>query len=229
MEYIMKLSEQTIEILKNFGTINESIMFQTGKVIRTVSKTKNILAEFKSEDEVTKDFSVYDLNNFLAVLTMFNGTEIELEENACKLISADGRNKLKYYYCDPEMITLAPSKPIAMPEAEIQFTFTKEDYNHLKRITNVLGTSDVAVKSDGSKVSILAFDTKNDASATNELVMCDGNGDVYNILFKMQNFVMYPGNYIVNISSKGVSNFKHAELELNYWITSEPGSTFTKG
>jgi len=230
MEYIMKLSEKTIEILKNFSTVNAGFLFKPGKSFKTISRTKNIFAEYVSEDEITSEFGIYDMNQFLTVISMFKSVDITHEEKFIKLVSQDGRKKLKYFCCDAETLILPPEKPVAMPETEINFKLTKEDYDWIKKISSILASTNIAVKSDGSKVSILVYDPKNDASSSNELDICDGNGDVYNIVFKMETYTMYPGEYNVSISSKGVSSFKHTELDLQYWITSEPGlSTFTKG
>ena len=41
----MKLSDKTISVLKNFSSINQSILFKEGNKLRTISVMKNILAQ----------------------------------------------------------------------------------------------------------------------------------------------------------------------------------------
>lgn len=233
MEYIMKLSKNTIDILKNFSTVNAGFLFKQGKTLKTISRNKNIFAEynfFNEPDEITSEFGIYDLNNFLTAISMFGGdVDIKHEDGSCKITSEDGRNRLRYVCCDAEMLTLPPEKPVAMPKAEIKFTLSKNDYDWVKKISSIIGSTNLAFKSDGSKVSVLVYDGKDNAASRNELEIADGNGDVYEMVFKLETLIMLPGEYDISISSKGISNFKHKQLDLQYWITTEPGSTFTKG
>jgi hypothetical protein len=233
MEYIMKLSKNTIDILKNFSTVNSGFLFKQGKTLKTISRNKNIFAEynfFNEQDEITSEFGIYDLNNFLTAISMFGGdVDIKHEDGSCKVTSEDGRNRLQYVCCDAEMLTLPPEKPVAMPEAEIKFTLSKNDYDWVKKISSIIGSTNLAFKSNGSKVSVLVYDAKDSSASRNELEIADGNGDVYEMVFKLETLIMLPGEYDISISSKGISNFKHKQLDLQYWITTEPGSTFTKG
>jgi len=116
-----------------------------------------------------------------------------------------------------------------MPEAEIRFTLNEDDLSWILRSAAVLGSPNVAVTSDGSKVGVLVFDVTNDAASTNTLEVADGNGDSYKMIFKTEALKMIPGSYDVAISSRGVSHFTNRARDLQYWITTEAGSTFTKG
>ena len=61
----MKLSDITLSLLKNFSTINQSILFKQGSKLRTISVMKNIYAEASIGENLPKDFGIYDLNQFL--------------------------------------------------------------------------------------------------------------------------------------------------------------------
>lgn len=226
----MKLSNDTINILKNFAGINTGIVFNQGNVIKTISGNKNILAQASVAESFPVQFGVYDLNNFLTVLSLHKEEpEIEFGEKNATIAGMGGRSKVNYRFCDPTMVVAPPEKPIAMPEAEIRFTLNEDDLSWILRSAAVLGSPNVAVTSDGSKVGVLVFDATNDAASTNTLEVAEGNGDSYKMIFKTEALKMIPGSYDVAISSRGVSHFTNRARDLQYWITTEAGSTFTKG
>lgn len=226
----MKLSNDTINILKNFAGINTGIVFNQGNVIKTISGNKNILAQASVAESFPVQFGVYDLNNFLTVLSLHKEEpEIEFGEKNATIAGMGGRSKVNYRFCDPTMVVAPPEKPIAMPEAEIRFTLNEDDLSWILRSAAVLGSPNVAVTSDGSKVGVLVFDATNDAASTNTLEVADDNGDSYKMIFKTEALKMIPGSYDVAISSRGVSHFTNRARDLQYWITTEAGSTFTKG
>lgn len=226
----MKLSNDTINILKNFAGINTGIVFNQGNVIKTISGNKNILAQASVAESFPVQFGLYDLNNFLTVLSLHKEEpEIEFGEKNATIAGMGGRSKVNYRFCDPTMVVAPPEKPIAMPEAEIRFTLNEDDLSWILRSAAVLGSPNVAVTSDGSKVGVLVFDATNDAASTNTLEVADGNGDSYKMIFKTEALKMIPGSYDVAISSRGVSHFTNRARDLQYWITTEAGSTFTKG
>jgi hypothetical protein len=225
----MKLSTDTLSILKNFASINTGIVFRQGKTIKTISGNKNILAEANIAEDFPTEFGVYDLNNFLTVLSLHKDEpSIEFGEKMAVISGMSGRSKLSYRFCDPTMVVSPPQKPIAMPEAEIQFEISDSDLDWVLKTASVLSAPNVAVTSDGDKVSLLVFDATNDSASTNTLDVADGNGDRFKMVFKTEALKMIPGSYAVNVSSKGVSHFKHKTKDIQYWITTEAGSTFTK-
>lgn len=225
----MKLSNDTLSILKNFASINTGIVFKQGKTIKTISGNKNILAQAEISEEIPTDFGVYDLNNFLTVLSLHKDEPtIEFGDKQATISGMSGRSKLNYRFCDPTMVVAPPEKPIAMPEPEIAFEMSEDDLKWVLSSAAVLNTPNVAVTSDGKKISILTFDATNDSASTNTLDVADGNGDTFKMIFKTEALKMIPGSYEVKISSKGVSHFKHKAKNIQYWITTEAGSTFSK-
>lgn len=224
----MKLSESTLEVLKNFSTINQGIVIQPGKVIKTIGKSKNILAEYVADEEFKQKFGIYELTSLLAVLTLEKDTpEIEFNSKSMKIVSLAGRRKMEYRFCDEEMITTPPEKGIQMPKAEIKFEISADDFATIERSVRVLSSQNIAIVSDGKKIYVKNYDATNDAAATSELEICESNGDIYNMIFKEESWKMIPGSYEVSVSSKGVAHFKHKERNLQYWVTTEAGSTYT--
>lgn len=224
----MKLSNETLSVLKNFGVINQGIFFKKGKTLKTVSPHKNILAEVTIAEEVPSDFGVYDLNNFLSVVSLHkDDPSFEFDDKHVVIVGNKGRSKIKYRFCEPTMITLPPDKTINMPDTEISFDLSSEDFDWILRAASVLSSPHVAVDSDGKTVNVVCLDLQNDAAHTDSLEIAKGNGDTYRMTFKTENLAkLLAGSYTVSISSKGISLFENKSLKLRYWVTTESGSTF---
>lgn len=225
----MKLSNETLSVLKNFGNINQGIFFKQGKTLKTVSSHKNILAEVTIKEEIPADFGVYDLNNFLSVVSLHKeDPSFEFDDKHVLICGNKGRSKIKYRFCEPTMIVTPPEKQFAMPVAEIKFTLTAEDFDWILRAASVLSSPHIAIDSNGSTVSIVTLDLQNDSAHTESLQLdTKGSGDKYRMIFKTENVSkVLPGSYDVEISSKGVSHFKNKNVPLQYYISTEAGSKF---
>jgi len=227
----MQLSNDTIKVLKNFGVINQGIFFKQGKVLKTMSSGKNILAEVTIKEDIPTEFGIYDLNKFLSVVSLHkDNPTFEFGDKEVKIVGNKGRSKMKYRFCEPTMIVTPPEKQLAMPNPEVSFSLSAEDFDWVMKAAGVLGSPQVAVESDGSKVTITAFDSSDSSAHTDALEVSAGNGDKFRFIFKTEHLTkLFGGAYDVQISSKGISNFKHKTVELQYWISTETGSTFTKG
>ena len=225
----MKFSNDTLTLLKNFASINQGIVFKKGKVLRTVSAQRNVMAEATIGEEIPKDFGVYDLNNFLSVLSLHKDNPvIDFQDNNVLISGLQGRSKIKYRFCAASMIVAAPDKNLELNNPEIKFDLSAEDFDWILRAANVLSSPHIAIESDGIKVFITAFDVQNDAAHTESLEVSNSNGDKYKMLFKTENLKMLAGAYAVTISSKGIAHFKHKSMNIQYWIATEAGSKYEK-
>ena len=225
----MKLSNDTINLLKNFASINQGIYFKQGKTIKTVSPQKNIMAEVTVDEDFPVDFGVYDLNNFLSVISLHKeDPTLNFEDKNILISGLKGRSKIKYRFCEPTMIVVPPEKNIVMPDPEIKFTLNAEDFDWVLRAAAVLSSPHIAIESDGQKVFVSTLDLQNDAAHTDSIEIAEGNGDKYRMIFKTENLKMISGTYEVSLSSKGISHFKNKNKNLQYWITTEAGSKFEK-
>jgi gp45 sliding clamp, C terminal len=225
----MKLSSETLSVLKNFASINQGILFKPGKTIRTISTHKNILAEAVVSEEIPKEFGVYDLNNFLSVLSLHKEEPvIDFDDSNVLISGLQGRSKIKYRFCASNMIVAAPDKNLELNNPEIKFDLSAEDFDWILRAANVLSSPHIAVESDGKKVFVTAFDVQNDSAHTESLEVGKGDGNKYKMLFKTENLKMLSGGYAVTISSKGIAHFKHKTMSIQYWIATEAGSKYEK-
>jgi hypothetical protein len=224
----MKFSQKTIDVIKNFSSINQGMLFKQGKVLKTVSPQRNVMSQAGIEDEITNEFSIYDLNNFLNVISLTDDAEFEFDDQHVVLKSKKGRGVLNYRFTAQNMIVSPPEKEIQFPEAEIKLTLEKDDLEWLFKASTVLGTPNIGIYSDGAEVFATAFDGTGSNSHSSNLKFADGNGDIFNIHFKIDCLKIIPGTYDVEISSKGVSHWTNKNEDIQYWITTEPGSKYQK-
>jgi len=216
----MKLSNETLAILKNFSTINKGMQFKKGTALSTISTGKTVLAHAEITDEFPVDFCVYDLNQFLSVHSLFKDS-VELEFDESNIIFKSGRSKIKYRMTAKEMIILPPEKTITLPSKDCSFTLTAEDYEWVMKTCSVLSSPHIGIKSDGSSIEIVTFDANDDSSHTNSIRVGDSDGAIYSIVFKVENIKLIPGTYDVDISFKGLGHFKNTTTNVQYWIAYE--------
>ena len=219
----MKLSSETINVLKNFSGINQGIQFKQGTKLTTVSAGKTVLAQANLKDEFPQDFCVYDLNQFLSVYGLHKDSELNFDDS--NVIFGSGRNSTKYRKTAKEMIVTPPEKEITLPSVDCAFTLTDEDYNNILKASSVLSSPHIAVESDGESVQIVAFDANDNSAHTNSIQVGEGNGKKYKIVFKTENIKLIPGNYSVEISFKGIGHFKNTKDDIQYWIAFEAKET----
>jgi len=223
----MKLSKDTLSILKNFANINDGIVFRQGNVLRTCDAQKQVLAETTIGESIPNDFGIFDLNRFLSALDLEGeNSTLEFDESTKSVVvsAASGRSKTVYRICDASNIKNAPEKGVNMPSPDVSFQLSQEDLEHIVKASGRLATPHVAVKSDGSKIFLHALDNKNTSAHTNQLEVGSGNGKRYTMLFKTENLKMIPGTYDVSISFKGIASFKNTAKQIQYWIATEIGS-----
>jgi len=219
----MKLSSNTTNILKNFSQINQSILIKQGNKLKTISVMKNILAEAEIEEEFEKDFAIYDLNQFLSGLSLYDAPDLEFGESY--LTIRDGRRRAKYFFADPDVIVSPPEKEISLPTRDVCFTVATQQLDKLLKAAAIYQVPDLSAIGRNGKVELVVRDKKNDTSHEfSEEVGEAGDDFVFN--FKVENIKIIPGTYDVVISSKLLAEFTNKNTDLKYYIALEPDSTF---
>lgn len=225
MTYSIKLSPRTVAILKNFATINPSLQFKVGSVLKTISPSKTIFAHATVEENFESEFAIYDLNKFISVLSLFNEPTLEIEEKRLRIVE-DGR-AATYTFADPSGLILPPNKELKLPSIDVEFELTQATWFAVKKAKAVLRHEEIAVTGEGGVLSIHAVDTKN-PSANKFSVRIGETDKEFEAVFKSSNIAIIDGDYTVQISSKGISRFlaKNATRELDYFIATEKSSKF---
>jgi len=220
----MKLSDKTLTLLKNFSSINQSILFKEGNCLKTISVMKNILAEAKIEEEIPKDFGIYDLNQFLNGLNLHKNAELDFQNDSYVVIK-EGKSRSKYFFADPNVIVTPPDKDIALPSEDVCFLLDTKELDKLLKASSVYQLPDLSVVGESGVVKLVVRDKKNDTSNEFSVIVGETN-EVFTFNFKVENIKILPGNYEVVISSKLLSRFKNTGFDVTYWIALEPDSTF---
>ena len=221
---VMKLSDKTLSVLKNFSTINQSILFKQGSKLRTISVMKNILAEATITEEIPKDFGIYDLNQFLNGLSLHQSPELDFVNNGHVVIK-EGRMRSKYFFADPNVIITPPDKAIDLPAEDVSFELSTDQLDKLLKAAAIYQLADLAVEGGDGVVKLLVRDKKNDTC--NSFSVTVGETDkVFSFNFKVENIKILPGTYDVAVSSKLLSRFTSKNQDLTYYIALEPDSTF---
>ena len=223
----MKLSNHTTLVLKNFATINQNLVIKEGNTISTMSAMKNIVAKADVEETFPQEVAIYDLNEFLASLSLFTSPVLEFYENHVMITEENNSsNSLKYFYSDPSVVT-SPSKMITMPSQEVTFTMTNDDLSKLKRAAGVIGAPDMVLEKNGSGSSLTVKDKKNDTANTFSIdVDTKTEGSNFKFFYKVENLKVMEGNYDVEISSKNISHLKSTNKDVEYWVALEPESSY---
>ena len=221
----MNLSEKTFNLLKNFSTINQSILFKKGNTLRTMSVMKNILAEADIEEEIPQDFAIYDLVRFLNGISLFEEPELDFA-NDSHLTIRDGKSKrTKYFFADPSVIVAPPEKSITLPSEDVSFTLDSNNLIQLLKASAVYGLPDLSAVGEAGVVKLVVRDKKNETS--NVFSITVGETDAtFSFNFKVENIKILPGTYEVVVSQKLLSRFSSKNHDLTYYIALEPDSTF---
>jgi len=218
----MKLSENTLSVLKNFASINQGIKITEGNILSTISPLKTLLSKATITDNFEKSFCIYDLNRFLSVVSLFKEPELEFGESA--VIIKGGKQKVVYRFCQENVIVAAPAKEIQFPEAEIVFNLTQEALSSVIKATGVLQLPEIAIVGESGKLYMRAVNSKDVGSDEFNEEIGDTSQE-FTAVFKPEYLSkIFPGNYKVEVSSKKISRFSSENTV--YWIATESNSTF---
>ena len=182
---VMKLSDSTLSLLKNFSTINTSILFKKGNQLRTISVMKNILAEATIAEELPQDFGIYDLGQFLNGMGLHQSPELDFEADNYVMIR-EGKMRSKYFFADPNVIITPPEKTIELPSEDVSFELSTDQLDKLLKAAAIYQLPDLSVVGENGAVKLLVRDKKNDTS--NSFAIAVGETDsTFNFNFKVEN------------------------------------------
>lgn len=217
----MKLSKETHNLLKNFAGINSNLLLKSGSKISTISAQKNVMASGSITESIPSEFGIYDLNEFLGALSLFEDPELEFKDKFVTI--KEGGNSIKYFAADASVLTV-PQKEITFPEPEISFVLTASTLALVQKTASVLRAPDLSIVGDGSKIIAVVGDKKN-ATANSYEVDLGSTDKSFKVNLKVENLKMLPGEYNVAISSKRISRFQGTG-DLVYFVAVESDSSF---
>jgi len=224
----MNLSNETVSVLKNFATINQNLVIKSGSNISTMSAMKNIVASAEVKEDFPTEFAIYDLNEFLAALSLFEKPDLDFKDDF--VVMTENGTALKYWYSDPSVVT-TPTKEITMPECEVNFSFEHDLLSNVQKAAAVIGVPDMVLEGMDNGIALLKVTDKKNATANDYAVKVDINNEdgknlPYKFWFKVENLKLLSGTYDVAISSKNISHFVNTNVDIKYWIALEPESKY---
>jgi hypothetical protein len=220
----MKLSQDTITILKNFSTINQSIIFKPGNVIRTISPQKTVMASATVPDEFPREAGIYNLSRFLSTLSMYSEADLTFEDK--RVLFKQGKSMSYLTYTDASMIVAPPQKQIDLPGVDVSVKMSAENLQNVLKATGILGLPEVAFVGQDGSCYLKAIDSSN-PSADSHSIDVGETEDTFSLIIKTENLQILPGDYTVELSSKGISKFTGKQA--TYFVAIESKSTYKKG
>ena len=225
----MQLNKVTHDILKNFSEINTNILIKPGSELNTISTMRNIFAKATITETFDNEFGIYDLNEFLSVVSSLDKPQLTLQDKYMTISTEGSKTKAKYFYSDPSVI-VSPQKDVTMPESDVTFTLTESNLAQLQKMAAILKAPDLAlIGTKGGDCVLKVCDKKNDTSNKFDIVVGENATADYTFYFKVENLKMMAGDYDVAVSSRSISHFKNTKLPIEYWIALEPDSVFDAG
>lgn len=223
----MELSENTLDVLKNFSGINQNMLIRQGNTIKTISEARNVLATAVVAEEFPQDLGIYDLNEFIGVLGLVDQPRLKFVDEYVTVSDSTGRSKVKYFFSPEETLT-TPQKDITMPETEVNFILTSDTLNKIKRAASTLGHDEVSITGKDGVLSLSVVDSQN---STSNAFSIDIDGEFpadakFNFIMGISNLKLLPGDYQVNISSKLISCLTNKDVNVKYWIALEKSSSY---
>lgn len=221
----MKISNETLNVLKNFATVNTNILVRPGNKLTTISTGKNIFATAEVAEVFDREFAVYDLNSLLGILTAMDNTELNFGEES--LTVSKDRNLFEYYYADPQIIVSAPDKSIEVEEY-FSFTLSKENLDMIMKAASITSAPMFSVVGNGTEVTISVGDPATPKSNNYKNVVAQSD-KVFKANLAIENLKVIPDTYKVVISAKNFIHFSNENKNVKYWMALDKSSEINNG
>lgn len=225
----MKISNQTLQVLKNYSSINPNLLVRAGSVISTISANKNIFAKCNVSERFTDTFAIYDMQQFLGIISIIEDPDFSFGSKS--VVISSGSKSIEYMYAAEEMV-VSPSESVATKVAvtnpEITFDLPSQALNEILKATSILQIDAINIVSNGGQVKVVVSDPKNPSSNKFIVDVVGSATSDLNMVFASENLKLINGDYKVNISSNGISSFKNDKLDLEYFVMADTKSNLKK-
>jgi len=218
-EYIMKLSDNTVAVLKNFASINSGVVLGAGKTQKTISPEKSILVEATVEDDIPSEFGIYDLNQFLGNLTTLRNPELTFNKEAVTL--DDGELSFDYRACSANLIITPPDKELVLKSVDVKFSLPNETLQKLIKVATMNGLPNLSVVGKNGELLLKIHERANDTSNSGTIKIGEYAGQDFTASFKTDNLKLLPNDYNVEIQKGAFAKFENASNTLKYFIALE--------
>ena len=221
----MQLSTDTVEVLKNFSTINPNLVIEPGQKLHTISDSRTVMAKAEIVEDFPNQVGIYDMNEFLSVLNLIPGNNIDFHDK--HLTISSGQQNVNYFYSNTEILT-TPQKDINMPDVDVGVTLSEDVLSKIKQAANVLGHTDLSITGNEGSIIAKVFDAK-DATANDYTFSIESDNTAkgkFNFDFNIGNLKLIPGDYFLSLSEKKISHWQNMNFPVEYFVALEQSTNF---
>ena len=221
----MQLSTDTVEVLKNFSTINPNLVIEPGQKLHTISESKTVMAKAEIVEDFPNQVGIYDMNEFLSVLNLIPGNTIDFHDK--HLTISSGQQNVNYFYSNTEILT-TPQKDINMPDVDVGVTLSEDVLSKIKQAASVLGHTDLSITGNEGSIIAKVFDAK-DATANDYTFSIESDNTAkgkFNFDFNIGNLKLIPGDYFLSLSEKKISHWQNMNFPVEYFVALEQSTNF---
>jgi len=215
----MKLSDNTLAVLKNFASINSGVVLSAGKTQKTISPEKSILVEATIDDDIPTQFGIYDLNQFLGNLTTLRNPELTFNKDTVTL--DDGELSFDYRACSANLIITPPDKELVLKSVDVKFSLPNETLQKLIKVATMNGLPNLSVVGKNGSLLLKIHERANDTSNSGTIKIGEYAGQDFTASFKTDNLKLLPNDYNVEIQKGAFAKFENASNTLKYFIALE--------
>ena len=145
----MKFSNDTMNILKNFSLINQSILFKPGNQLRTTNGAA-VFAEAEILETIPIKAPIWDLPKLLSVMSIVDSPEIDFFPTYLTITSKN--NVIRYAYAAESLIKSPPDKSVVVKDTFAELDLSWESIDKILKAVSILRTDVLTFKSEDSKV-----------------------------------------------------------------------------
>lgn len=219
------LSKTTLSVLKNFSTLNSNILVKSGNVLRTITPSKNGMAEATIEETFDVEFGIWDLSKFLGVISLFSAPKFEFGEKSVVIHGGNG-SRVTYFYSEPRLLT-TPTKNVNMPSISLSVDITEKTFAELQKASSVLQLPDLSFVNENDRIMAVVSDLQDPTTNNYKVdVGVNKSNSEFSLNFKIENIKILPGDYTIEFSKNVVGQFTNETLDLKYWFAMETNSKF---
>lgn len=216
----MKLSEQTIEFLKNYATLNQSLLFRKGSVLATITPSSTVYSTARVVESFPFEFAISDLNKLLSKLSLYGNPELQFEQDRIVFTSADGRHSDYIKFSSPKVIKAPdPNKNITMTDPDHEFDLSQEDLLWQRKSAGISSSPYMIFHADGKNIHLRSTNPEDDSSDMSSTVIGKTKSK-FTYTMKIEYWRMLEGSYRVKLKDK-LCKFEHTEKPIEYYLAIE--------
>lgn len=216
----MKLSKQTLNVLKNFATINQTFYIKKGNKI-AVMFDDCIFAKAEVGESFPSPVLIYDMNKLLGTLSLFSSPDIEFEEK--QLIITEGPHTVVYRYGDPFIVRESPEVKAVPDKISLECVLTDQVLTMAQKAASLFGIKTFSIIGDEGKATLTIGDAGTD-NYKHDLGDCT---DEFDYRFTLDNLKVMPNTYNMTLGSRKGSGLMHLANDsgsVQYWMAANKDS-----